>query len=1189
MWEIYSIGDSAFLEQVLNAVALITGTGDFTSMVRIGLLIGVLMVSVQALVQGGRGINFQHVLVSWLVFATMFGPSTRVSIEDAYTGQVRVVDNVPIGVAAAGSTISTVGFQITRLFETAFSTPAMTEYGFASSLQSLIKMRKQVMDRSGLGEANRVNGSDIEQSWFNYIKECTLIGIDIGQKNIDQVLSDTNPMSAIRFDSRIYGTRIILSGASSDLDCTDAYNQLKLMTESPFMPRLKQVLSASLGTASATETDDVIRNALNNLGLASVNTQEYVIAAVLLPIYEQSVTGKYMDDQAFTAAVMVNQAIEQRNTQWAAEQTLFQSIVRPMMTFFEGFIYAITPLMAFVIALGQIGLRMAGKYLLILLWIQLWMPVMAIINLYIHLTVAGKMAALEAFAGTAVPSFAGMLQMDSVLQTWIATGGMLASSVPAISLMLVYGSAITATHLAGRLQSGDAIDEKMASPDVAKNAPVMQSQSIFQNSALTGAAMTGATSLLSSFSVGNAVGSMVGSAKETMAQATQTFSRQVGNTMSRTFGEKLSYDNLTSVGRQIGSSNSASSAVVNQVTDDLQTRYGFGDDKKAAVRGLVSGVLSGGLRVGGDGTITNPGDKEVADKGFLGRLLGAGGNDSSQGHLLGVDKPNSSRLPKLSRVRAGLDLGGNFSGQVESSEGSSRSTTANTLSGELQSLTASDSRRAEYRDAMVNDLSDSRRSGVEMSLSNQDYQSLQISAQDVVTSSNRFSELDQASYSLSGQRNTDGVTLTRLAANNPGVMDYLGRYLNQHVEAGNRARENLPIYQRLLTDDNQAYVAAAMESLTYSNASMPAERDNDYQAAITVMAMATGVNLRSIKPRVNEDLSSNAPNYGGVQGQMGTGLSAGYEVAATAQAQFNSTQSAYQTSLSGSGQQLSAHQQQALQTVTSDTSAYQVGLNREAGSQWRSRIMANDSGVSGAEMFFNSASVIGNFSGKHFEAAMKTLNHFGEDYESYKQQALQDTGSRGFLHNAPVASKSTWDGLKAAVNAGTSLQNPLTAFNDAYSGTSQQYASEVNWGTKSEAMLAGAFGAAVNNRYGEYIKQYADDFKKEAYNEGQRMGLTPIQSEVFAQAFNQGLAGCLFNADEPASWSPEILSLRESMLDEYRQKDNNGAYIAGSVTQEDRAFVDKQISIISIASLTGDYAQNNLIDIRAYNQATGRN
>ncbi len=58
--------------------------------------------------------------------------------------------------------------------------------------------------------------------------------------------------------------------------------------------------------------------------------------------------------------------------------------------------------------------------------------------------------------------------MDSVLQTWIATGGMLASSVPTISLMLVYGSAITSTHLAGRLQNGDAIDEELKSPDVEK-------------------------------------------------------------------------------------------------------------------------------------------------------------------------------------------------------------------------------------------------------------------------------------------------------------------------------------------------------------------------------------------------------------------------------------------------------------------------------------------------------------------------------------------------------------------------------------------------------------------------------------------------------------------------------------------------------------------------------------------------
>ncbi len=68
-----------------------------------------------------------------------------------------------------------------------------------------------------------------------------------------------------------------------------------------------------------------------------------------------------------------------------------------------------------------------------------------------------------------------------------------------------------------------------------------------------------------------------------------------------------------------------------------------------------------------------------------------------------------------------------------------------------------------------------------------------------------------------------------------------------------------------------------------------------------------------------------------------------------------------------------------------------------------------------------------------------------------------------------------------------------------------------------------------------------------------------------------------------------MLGLSEQMLNEYRQMDESGAYILDSVSEEDKAFVDKQIAVISNASLAGDYVQNNLIDIGAYNQASGRN
>ena len=102
MWEIYSIGDSAYLAAILNAVAMITGTGDFRQLAGVGFLLGVLLVLFQGILEGGRGIRFQNILVAWLLYALMFGPTARVAIEDAYSGAVRVVDNVPAGTGRRG-------------------------------------------------------------------------------------------------------------------------------------------------------------------------------------------------------------------------------------------------------------------------------------------------------------------------------------------------------------------------------------------------------------------------------------------------------------------------------------------------------------------------------------------------------------------------------------------------------------------------------------------------------------------------------------------------------------------------------------------------------------------------------------------------------------------------------------------------------------------------------------------------------------------------------------------------------------------------------------------------------------------------------------------------------------------------------------------------------------------------------
>jgi conjugal transfer mating pair stabilization protein TraG len=147
----------------------------------VGFLLGVLLVLFQGILQGGRGIRFQNVLVAWLLYALMFGPTARVAIEDAYPGAVRVVDNVPLGPAAVGSLMSNVGYGVSRLFEQAFATPAMTDTGFADPLQTLMSVRKGTLSRIALGSANSPTpGADIERSFINYVADCTLYDVDIG-------------------------------------------------------------------------------------------------------------------------------------------------------------------------------------------------------------------------------------------------------------------------------------------------------------------------------------------------------------------------------------------------------------------------------------------------------------------------------------------------------------------------------------------------------------------------------------------------------------------------------------------------------------------------------------------------------------------------------------------------------------------------------------------------------------------------------------------------------------------------------------------------------------------------------------------------------------------------------------------------------------------------------------------------
>lgn len=833
IYEIFSIGDSQFLAAILNAIAMISLTDDYKGAAAVGASLGVTMVMLRGLTQfNASGIRYQDVFASMLIYTALFAQGVTVKVEDAYSGNVVVVNNVPFGPAVAGSILSNMGYRLTRLFEQGFSVPSMTEHGFADPLNTLIAVRKNLLSRITLGKANSPSAKvDLEASLVNYVKECTLTGVDLNQTTLDAIMRTASVMTAIRFNSKIYTTEVYLGAGPTVLTCTDAYAALDDYITKYGITGLEDLLQQTLNLARSEDVSTRISDALTALSNSTISANDYMLASLIVPMFEKGIVGRYEDGLKWNKAAMVHQSIQQRNMQWAAEQTLFTRIVRPMMTWIEGLSYAITPLMVFAVMLGSAGISMVGQYFKMLLWIQLWMPIMAVINLYITMSALGKMDALDA-QGFNIPSIEGIYQMDMVLQDWVAIGGMLASSTPAIALMLVYGGSVTATHFMGRMQSGDYIDERAGSPAVLATAPVFANQSAYQHSPLKGTHRTGAENVLPTFNVSREASEAVSSSSNYMRQAGAQFMSSLANSASNSFASNRDASTGQSFSRRLNSSSSE--------TDKLMRSEGSGYAQRYSDTDMTSdqfaSVLSGAMALGGSG-------------------LERKGGDEAEGNSKGGSKKDMLQANISDRLQSQFGLNSQRSNEI-----------ANDMATRL---TEDAGFQTDLARSVATDAQSGTREVVSLGLNNQTLQSLQSSANDVLSASEAYSATASMQSRLGTNAQFGALESGQAISTKPGLMSRLNNELTRFGLSGDA--QTLASDWRasgLITDKDQAYAAAGMSLLTgHSPARFrtmnPSESNQAKTAGFELLrdsfAAETG---QHADPNRNAGLRADAPAYG---------------------------------------------------------------------------------------------------------------------------------------------------------------------------------------------------------------------------------------------------------------------------------------------------------------------------------------
>ena len=446
MWEIYAYQNSDSLFGIFNAAAAIHASSDYMAAVAAVAFCGFVAALIAYAFAPEKLQGWKWLATVVLVFSVLIVPRVTVGIVDKTGGSaVKVVANVPFGVALLGSLTSTIGHTLTQLFETAFQVIPGAG-GLPSELSyeknGLMFGSRLIRDTRGIVFQDPGFRTDL----INYIHNCTMYDLIDGTVDPGVFAASDDVWALMATPNPARFTTLTGAAAAVNIDtCPNVYTSLSLRMPAQ-LTRLQGKLAFQLnptlpGAAAAAVIAGQIQQAYvkNNIATAAATAADLIRQNAVLNAIEDtgSIIGQKVNDPAaMVLAVGRAQAVAQQNATWlnygkVAEQALpvFRNVI-------EAVTYALFPLLILLLLLtsGRETMIAFKGYAAILIWIQLWPPLYAVLNYMASIYAAYDLAA-AADLGTGVRALS--LQTASTIYSRAISGeavvGYLAISIPFIA------------------------------------------------------------------------------------------------------------------------------------------------------------------------------------------------------------------------------------------------------------------------------------------------------------------------------------------------------------------------------------------------------------------------------------------------------------------------------------------------------------------------------------------------------------------------------------------------------------------------------------------------------------------------------------------------------------------------------------------------------------------------------------
>lgn len=469
MYDIIAIGDGQFLYQILNFLGLLNSTGIFTKLGMIGGLLGIVFTLLGSIMKNAQDVPVGQIIVGIVLFMVFFGQTASVRVEDFYSGRTRVVDNVPLGTAIVGSMVSGIGVGLAENFMQASAVPGVEELPYNYVLDALMATRDLT---DGAAWSTR-EMAEADRNIQEYVRNCVKPIYRTSGKwpnGTDPTQAD-DAWEAMRVDSSARTMQDFM-GTNGDvptyITCTAGWLKIEaFFSSSAYANELELSISRHLHRELAVQQSpgNQYSQIFEMIGQQGANGQLALKNAIISNIASRSGAGDELDSNKVASTLLTTTAAQQRNVQFAAETSLWLRMVRGIMTFFEGVAYGMAPFAALLIPFGAYGMRIGLRYVAILLWIFLWIPLLSFVNLFTIDAITGQLDAMQHAAGAPMHSIVGIMNAQYTAADYIGIAGWLAPTVASVAGVLVFGGMAGFNSLAGRVTGADFIKEDQIVPN----------------------------------------------------------------------------------------------------------------------------------------------------------------------------------------------------------------------------------------------------------------------------------------------------------------------------------------------------------------------------------------------------------------------------------------------------------------------------------------------------------------------------------------------------------------------------------------------------------------------------------------------------------------------------------------------------------------------------------------------------